>query len=64
MVFFACIFLKIADAPAAAIVRGVFGSSGITAHRTADHKERLVTYKTAVGTADRREKPPAFGTVL
>jgi len=61
MVFFSCLFLLYLNL---AFVRVIFGRRGIAARRAAVNKEGLISHKTAIGTADRREKPAAFGTVL
>jgi len=61
MVFLPCLFFLYLNL---GFVLVIFGKRGITARGAAVNEEGLVPHKTAVGTADGGEKPPALGTVL
>jgi len=61
MVFHSCLFFLYLYL---AFVSVIFGKRGITARRAAINKEGFIPHKTAVGTADGGEKPPALGAVL
>jgi len=61
MVFFSCLFFLYLNL---AFVLVIFGKRGISTRWAAVNEEGLIPYKTAVGTADGGEKPPALGAVL